>query len=108
MRVRIRRFERLRFPERADLSAAVSFVAGRAYPTSPPRWASPAGFRRELRFGLRGHLWSTTEIRNLPSPFRSVLHDWGGPHSPKPVASMTAADFSLRRRQLPAALPFRA
>jgi hypothetical protein len=31
------------------------------------------------------------------SPLRLALHDWGGPRSPKPVATTAAADFSLRR-----------
>ena len=37
-------------------------VAVRAYPTSPPRWASPTGFRRELRFA--GDHW----LRELLAP----------------------------------------
>src|SRR5882672_509184 len=85
-------------PERSGF-----FFASRAYPTSPPRWASPAGFRRELRLSLRGHLWSTTEIRNLLSPFRSVLHDWGGPPARSPsllrplLTSRSAVNCSPRR-----------
>ncbi len=86
----------LRFPKQADPSAVA--------PSSPivllPRFAVLLGFTLpsdESSTDVRGLLWSTTEIRGIPSPFRSALREWSGPNSPKSLATMASADFSLRR-----------
>ena len=85
MRVRIRRFGVLRFPAQADLKAAAL-----SSPIVPvPHVAVLWGFTlpsSESSADRRGHLWNTTESRNMPSPFRSALHGWGGPPAPKPAA----------------------
>lgn len=84
------------------------FVAVRAFP--PLR--RPAGLHPlvfdESSADVRGHLWSTTESHNVPSPLRSVLRGWGGRRWPKPIATTTLADFSLHREPLPGVSLFQA
>ena len=81
MRVRIRRFGTLRFPKQADLSA----VACSSAIVLVPRFAVLSGctlFSSESSADLRGHLWSTTEIHSIRSPFRSALRI-GAVHRPR-------------------------
>ena len=77
MRVRIRRFGKLRFPERADL-----WVVAVSSPAVPvPHFAVLLGFTlssSESSADGRGLLWNTSEIRSIPSPFRSALGGWSG------------------------------
>src|SRR4030042_669289 len=76
MRVRIRRFGKLRFPEQADLSTEA--------PSSPsvpgPHFTVRSGITlpsSESSADVRGHLGSAPEIRGMHSPLRSALRGPG-------------------------------
>ena len=106
MRVRIRRFGPLRFPVPADLSAA----ACSSPIVSFPRFAVLLGFTlpsSESSADVRGHLWNTTEIRSIRSPFRSALRI-GAVHVPRsppllrPLLTSRSAVTTFPRRH-----PFR-
>ena len=91
------------------MQATPSAVAISSPSVLVPHFAVLLGFTlpsSESSADERGHLWSTTEIRGIRSPFRSALHEWSG--EPKSLATMASADFSLRRAHIPAASPFQA
>ena len=78
MRVRIRRFGKLRLPEEADLSTVA--------PSSPivafPHCAVLSGFTLSSDTSSadqRGLLGTTIEIRGISSPFRSALPEGSAP-----------------------------
>ena len=102
VRVRIRRFGTLRFPNKADLSVEI--------PSSPSA-CSP------LRCTLEFHSYPPTRA---PPRRTSGAHDRDSRHAlslpfgpshrgglsyPKPSAPMASADFSLRRLMLPVDVP---
>ena len=99
MRVRIRRFGKLRFPSASGPECSGAFVAERVY----LRRVVLSSFTRTLqRWPCRGrHLEHTSEIRDIHSPFRSALRIEAVRGAPKLAATVASADFSLRRVILP-------
>src|SRR5687767_5986072 len=90
-----------RVPLRAP-SASACFLSVRS-PTPPVQLhhsASQSGLHPNRLTGApvvrTSGAWLSHGARTIRSPLRLALHEWGGPPSPKPIATLAAADFSLR------------